>query len=218
VSRVTLVLHSMWRATAPYRVRIGLNLKGLPFDYVPVDLPGGEQRGEAYRGGVNRQGLTPALRTDDSTLTQSLAILEWLEETHPRPPILPKDRLDRAIVRSMALTIACDIHPLNNLRVLQALSGLGVAAGSPRQRDWIHGWMREGFDALEPRVAEHGRGFAFGDAPTIADCCLVPQVYSAERYAFDLSPYPAILAAVDHARAHPAFAAAHPDRQPDARP
>ena len=148
-------------------------------------------------------------------LTQSLAILEWLEETHPEPPLLPRDPLDRQLVRTMALIVACDIHPLNNTRVGRYLNKeLGV--GQEAWTAWIHRWIGEGFDALEPMVAAHGRGFAFGDEPTLADCCLVPQVYSANRYGLDLAPYPAIRAAADRAGALPAFAAAHPDRQPDA--
>ena len=212
---MALTLHSMWRATAPYRVRIGLNLKGLAYDYVGVDLVGGEARREPYLG-VNRQGLLPALETDDGVLTQSLAILEWLEETRPEPPLLPKTPADRATVRAMAEIVACDIHPLNNLRVLQALNRLGHGFGSQEQTAWIHGWIGAGFDALEPMIARRGAGFAFGNAPGLADCCLIPQIYSAERYGLDLAPYPAIRAVAARAADHPAFAAAHPDRQPDA--
>ncbi len=212
---MTYTLHSMWRATAPYRVRIGLNLKGLAYEYVAVDLAGGEQRREPYLA-VNPQGLAPALDIGDRVLTQSLAILEWLEETHPEPALLPKDPLDRAVVRAMAEIVACDIHPLNNLRVLQAIEGLGVAGGSDEQRDWIHRWIGAGFDALEPMIQRYGGGFAFGAQPGLADCCLIPQVYSANRFRLDLAPYPAIRAVAERAAEHPAFAAAHPDKQPDA--
>jgi maleylacetoacetate isomerase len=212
---MALVLHSAWRATAPYRVRIGLNLKGLAYDYVGVDLLAGEARRAPYTG-FNRQGLLPALETDDGVLTQSLAILEWLEETHPEPPLLPASPRDRATVRAMADIVACDIHPLNNLRVGQALQRLGFAFGGPEQTAWIHGWIGAGFDALEPMIAEYGAGFCFGETPGLADCCLIPQVYSANRYAFDLTPYPAIRAVAARAAEHPAFAASHPDRQPDA--
>jgi maleylacetoacetate isomerase len=212
---MTYTLYSMWRATAPYRVRIGLNLKGLAYDYVALDLAGGEQRGEAYRG-VNPQGLAPALDIGDRVLTQSLAILEWLEETHPEPALLPTERFDRAVVRAMAEIVACDIHPLNNLRVLQAIEGLGVAAASDEQRAWVHRWIGAGFDALEPMIQRCGEGFAFGAQPGLADCCLIPQVYSANRFRLDLATYPAIRAVADRAANHPAFAAAHPDRQPDA--
>ena len=211
---MTLVLHSHWRATAPYRVRIALNLKGLAFDYAAVDLRAGEQRGPNYRR-VNPQGLTPALETGDGrVLTQSLAILEWLEETHPAPPLLPAGAHERAVVRAMAGIVACDVHPLNNLRVQQQLKALGVDEDG-RGR-WTRRWIEDGFAALEPLVAAHGAGFAFGAWPTLADCLLVPQVYSAKRYAVDLSPYPAIGAAAARCASHPAFQAAHPDRQPDA--
>lgn len=207
-------LHSAWRATAPYRVRIGLALKGVDYDYVPLDLLKGQQREPTYRA-VNPQGLTPALDIGGRVLIQSLAILEWLEETRSQPPLLPKDPLDRQLVRSMALIIACDIHPLNNTRVGRYLNKQ-LDVGQEAWMAWIHRWIADGFDALEPMVAEHGRGFAFGETPTLADCCLIPQVYSARRYKVDLSPWPAITAVADRAAEHPAFAAAHPDRQPDA--
>jgi maleylacetoacetate isomerase len=210
-------LHSAWRATAPYRVRIGLALKGVDYDYAPVDLIKGEQREPAYRA-VNPQGLTPTLDLGDGTvLAQSLAILEWLEETRPEPPILPRAALDRAIVRRMALIVACDIHPLNNTRVGRKLNKIGVSQ-DVILKDWIQPWIREGFDALEPLVAAHAGRFAFGDAPTIADCCLVPQVYSANRYEVDLAVYPAIRGVAERAADHPAFRAAHPNNQPDAVP
>lgn len=210
-----LILHSMWRATAPYRVRIGLCLKDLPFDVAPVNLVGGEQRGDAYRV-LNGQSLVPALETPAGVLTQSLAILEWLEETYPKPPLLPTGAHDRAIVRTMAQIVACDIHPLNNLRVLQALAGLGHPIGGAEQLAWGARWIGDGFAALEPLVARYGRGFAFGEQPTLADCCLIPQIWSSSRFGIDLAPFPALAAVADGAAAHPAFAAAHPDRQPDA--
>ena len=213
---MTPTLYSAWRATAPYRLRIGLALKGLAYDYVPIDLIKGEQREAAYRA-VNPQGLTPALDIGDGhVLTQSVAILEWLEETRPEPAILPATPLDRQKVRTMALLIACDIHPLNNTRVGRRLSKMGIDAAGIL--DWTQGWIRDGFDALEPMVAKHGRGFAFGETPTIADCCLIPQVYSANRYEVDLAPYPAISAVAARAAEHPAFQAAHPTKQPDAVP
>ncbi|MEW5684747.1 MAG: maleylacetoacetate isomerase [Pseudomonadota bacterium] len=209
-------LHSAWRAGAPYRVRIGLQLKGATYDYAPVDLIAGQQREPAYRA-VNPQGLTPALDLGDgNVLAQSLAILEWLEETIPEPAILPKSALDRAMVRRMAGVVACDIHPLNNTRVGRKLSHMGIDQAGIT--DWIHGWIRDGFDALEPLIARHGGRFAFGDTPTIADCCLVPQVYSARRFELDVSPWPALIGAADRALEHPAFIAAHPNNQPDAKP
>lgn len=208
-----LVLHSAWRASAPYRVRIALNLKGLAYVYAPVNLAAGEQRQDAYRA-VNRQSLVPALEVDGRILTQSLAIMEWLEETHPNPPLLPADPFDRAVVRAMADIIACDIHPVNNLRILKALAAAGQ--DETARNAWVARWVAEGFDALEPMVAKHGKGWAFGAAPTIADCCLVPQVYNARRFGVDLTPWPAITAVADAAAQHPAFAAAHPNQQPDA--
>ena len=213
---MALTLHSAWRATAPYRVRIGLGITGVAYDYVALDLIAGDQRGAAYRE-VNPQGLVPALDLGDGTvLTQSLAILEWLEETRPSPPILPRSAVDRATVRAMAGIIACDIHPLNNTRVGRKLNKIGV---EPEViTEWIHGWIRDGFDALEPMVSRHGGQFAFGDMPTIADCCLVPQVYSARRFELDLKPWPVLTGVADRAAMHPAFLGAHPNRQPDAKP
>ena len=212
---MALMLHSAWRATAPYRVRIGLALKGVEYDYVAVDLLAGEQREPAYRA-VNPQGLAPALDLGDGhILTQSLAILEWLEETRPQPPILPRSALDRAIVRAMANIVACDIHPLNNTRVGRKLKDLGL--DDTAVSAWIAGWITEGFDALEPMVARHAGMFAFGDSPTIADCCIVPQVYSANRFNVDMAAWPAISSVAERTAMHPAFAAAHPSRQPDAK-
>lgn len=208
------VLHGYWRSGTSYRVRIALNLKGLAHDQATLDLRTGAQREDAYRA-LNPQGLVPALETDGTVLTQSPAILEWLDERYPDPRLLPEGAEDRAVVRAMAALIACDIHPLNNLRVLDALRA-DFGADGPAVNRWIARWIGDGFAALEVMIARHGRGFAWGDAPTIADCCLVPQIYSAERFGVDLSPYPALVAAGERARAHPAFAAAHPDRQPDA--
>jgi maleylacetoacetate isomerase/maleylpyruvate isomerase len=209
-------LHSAWRATAPYRVRIGLALKGVAYDYAAVDLIAGQQREPAYRA-VNPQGLTPALDLGDGhVLTQSLAILEWLEETRPQPPILPSSAADRQAVRAMSLIVACDIHPLNNTRVGRKLNKLGLSQDAILE--WTQGWIRDGFDALEPMVARLGGAFAFGDQPTIADCCLIPQVYSANRYQVDVSAWPAIAGVAARAAEHPAFQAAHPNNQPDAKP
>jgi maleylacetoacetate isomerase/maleylpyruvate isomerase len=210
---MTFILHSYWRATAPYRVRIGLALKGLDFTYAPVNLVEGVQHKPAYRA-VNPQRLTPALDTGEAVLTQSLAILEWLDETHPAPPLLPADPLGRARVRAMAQIIACDIHPLNNLRVARALEAIGV--GEADRQKWAQRWITDGFAALEPMVAEHGAGFCFGAEPGLADCCLIPQVYSAQRYKVDVTAFPAIRKVAERAAGHPAFAAAHPDLQPDA--
>jgi maleylacetoacetate isomerase len=211
---MAMTLYSAWRATAPYRVRIGLQLKGLDYGYHAIDLIGSEQHKPAYRA-VNPQRLVPALDIGDGEiLTQSLSILEWLEETHPEPAILPQDPRDRQRVRAMAGIIASDIHPLNNTRVGRALEAMDV---SPvRRAKWTERWILDGFQALEPMIAEFGKGFAFGDTPTIADCCLIPQVYSAHRYKVPLDAFPAIRAVAEQAKDHPAFVAAHPDQQPDA--
>ncbi|MBC7667246.1 maleylacetoacetate isomerase [Caulobacter sp. DWR2-3-1b2] len=208
-----LTLHSAWRASAPYRVRIGLNLKGLAYEVAPVDLVHSQHHEAAYVA-LNAQRLLPTLEVDGRALTQSLAILEWLDETVPEPRLLPADPFDRAVVRAMAEIVACDIHPLNNLRILRALTGLGVE--EPARNAWATRWITDGFTALEPMVAKHGRGFAFGDAPGLADCCLVPQIYNAERFKVDLTPFPAIRAVAARAAEHPTIAAAHPNLQPDA--
>lgn len=205
-----MILHGYWRSGAAYRVRIGLNLKGLTYEQSPVELRSGEQRSEAFLS-LNPQGLVPALEADGQVLTQSLAILEWLEERHPDPALLPGPSADRAVVRAMAAIVACDIHPLNNLRVLKAVGALGAV-----QNDWAGQWIEPGFDALEALVAQHGRGWAFGDQPGLADCFLVPQIFSARRFEIDVSAWPRIAAIDAMAAAHPAFQAAHPANQPDA--
>ena len=213
---MSLTLHGYWRSTTAYRVRIALALKVVEYAQVTHDLRKGAQREAGYRA-LNPQGLVPALETENAVLTQSPAVLEWIDETYPDPPLLPADANGRAIVRAMAATIACDIHPVNNLRILNALrTEFGVEEAAVNR--WIARWIGDGFAALETQIARHGDGFAFGTTPTIADCHLVPQVYSAERFAVDLSPYPKLKAAAENARALPAFAAAHPDRQPDADP
>ena len=209
-----MILHGYWRSTAAYRVRIALALKGVAYEQATHDLRTGAHRDADYRM-LNPQGLVPALETDGDVLTQSPAILEWLEERYPAPALLPAGAADRAIVRAIAATIACDIHPINNLRVLLTLRR-DFGADEAAVNAWIARWIAEGFAALEVAIARHGRGFAFGDMPTLADCCLVPQVYSAERFAVDLTPYPRLMATAEAARALPAFKAAHPDRQPDA--
>lgn len=207
-------LHDYWRSGAAYRVRIGLALKGIAYESVAHDLRTGAQRADAYRA-LNPQGLVPALEVDGLVLTQSVAILEWLDERHPEPPLLPADPDGRAIVRGMAAVIASDTHPLHNLRVLDALRDQ-FGADDAAVRRWIALWLGQGLAALDRSIERHGRGFAYGDRPTIADCCLVPALYSAARFAVDLDPYPAVRAAGDRAAALPAVQAAHPGRQPDA--
>ena len=209
-----MILHGYWRSGTSYRTRIALNLKGVEYRQAALDLRTGAQKSEAYLR-LNPQGLVPALETDDGlVLTQSPAILEWLEETHPEPPLLPRDAAGRAQVRAMAAVIGCDIHPLNNLRVLKAVRGLG--ADQAGVDAWAGQWIIDGFTALEALVVRHGEGWCFGGAPTLADCCLVPQLYNAHRFAVDLSPYPTLQRIEQACLALPAFDAARPENQPDA--
>ncbi|AEG48140.1 maleylacetoacetate isomerase [Sphingobium chlorophenolicum L-1] len=209
-------LHGYWRSTASYRVRIALNLKGVADEHVSHDLRLAAQRDPDYLA-LQPQGLVPMLESSEGTMIQSPAILEWVEETFPDPPLLPEGRGDRAMVRAMAAIIGCDVHPLNNLRVLNSLRhdcGMDQAAVNA----WIARWIVAGFGALEPLIQQHGGAFAFGDSPTMADVYIVPQVYSAERFGVGLSPFPRLIAAAAAARALPAFAAADPAAQPDADP
>jgi maleylpyruvate isomerase len=209
-----MILHSYWRSGTAYRTRIALNLKGLTYDQAGVDLRQGEQKSAAYLA-LNPQGMVPALEVDGLVLTQSPAILEWLEETYTDPALLPADATGRARVRAMSALVGCDIHPLNNLRVLKALRESFDAA--PAQTDaWAGRWITAGFAALETLVAGHGDGWAYGSSPGLADCYLIPQIYSARRFNVELDAYPGLLAIESAANAHPAFIAAHPDRQPDA--
>lgn len=207
-----LTLHGYWRSSAAYRVRIALNLKGLDYAQKTYDLRQRAEK-EASYAALNPQKLVPALQTEDGTLlTQSLAILEWLEETHPAPRLLPENPTDRAHVRALNAIVACDIHPVNNLRILNVLRG-AIKASDDQVNAWIARWISDGFDAFEALI---GGRYCFGDTPTLADCCLVPQVYNARRFNLDLARWPKI-AAVDAAcQALPAFARAHPDQQPDA--
>jgi maleylpyruvate isomerase len=211
---MALTLHGYWRSTASYRVRIALNLKGVAYDQAAHDLRAGAQRASAYLA-LAPQGLVPALETPDGPLTQSLAILEWIEERWPEPTLLPRDAYGRAIVRAMTQLIAADIHPLNNLRVQKALRDQFSATPDQIQA-WIARWITDGFAALEQMIGAHGGKFAFGDQPSQADCVLVPQVYAAERFAVDLAPFNQIRRVADAAMALEPVAAAHPSRQPDA--
>jgi len=207
-------LHGYWRSGAAYRVRIGLALKGVAYEQVHHDLRTGAQRADDYAR-LNPQRLVPTLEAGDLVLTQSVAILEWLDECHPQPPLLPGDPNGRAIVRSMAATIASDTHPLHNLRVLNALRKEFGADDAAVQR-WIAHWLGDGLAAVDRLVERHGDGFAYGDRPTLADCCIVPALYAARRFAVDLTRFPALVDAGERAMALPEIAAAHPDRQPDA--
>ena len=209
-------LHGYFRSSASYRVRIALNLKGLPYDTVPVNLLTGEQKSEAYRK-LNPQGLVPLLVDGEHSLTQSLAIMEYLEETYPNPPLLPQTRPERARVRALALAIACEMGPLCNSGPLGFL-GKELGLNEVQKNLWYHHWMKKGFDALETLlVASSDTGsYCHGASPTMADCLLVPQLFNARRYAFDLTPYPTLLRIDAQCSKHPAFIAAHPSKQPDA--
>lgn len=209
-----MILHGYWRSGTSYRTRIALNLKRVAYRQAGIDLRAGDQKSPGYLA-LNPQGLVPALEVDGQVLTQSPAILEWLEERFPEPPLLPGSADQRAVVRAMAAIVACDIHPLNNLRVLKALKG-DFHADQAALDAWAGRWITTGFEALEALIARHGGAWAFGDAPTLADCCLIPQVYSARRFNTALDGFPRIVAIEARAADHPAFAAAHPDRQPDA--
>lgn len=217
-------LYSYFRSSASYRVRIALNLKGLAYETVPVHLlnRGGEQFSPEFRK-LSPDAVVPALideslPDDESVLTQSLAIIEYLEEKHPQPPLLPKGAADRAYVRSVALAIACEIHPLNNLRVLRYLVHT-LKVSEDDKNAWYRHWCEQGLAALEARLAADGRTgkFCYGDTPTLADCCLVPQVFNAQRLKCDLSAMPTILRINDACGALDAFTAAAPAAQPDAQ-
>ena len=211
-------LHTYFRSSASYRVRIALELKSLAYTAVPVHLVrgGGEQHSAAFAA-LNPAELVPVLVDGGATLTQSLAIIEYLEELHPTPSLLPGDAESRARIRSIAQLIACEVHPLNNLRVLQWLESSAGMDKDARDRWYAH-WVNQGFAALEAMLAGNpatGR-FCHGDAPTLADCCLVPQVYNAQRFAVSLAPYPTIERINATCLALPAFQCAAPQAQADA--
>lgn len=212
-----MTLHGYFRSSAAHRVRIALNLKGIAFDSAPVHLRRGDQRTDAYRQ-LNPQGLVPALEADGLVLTQSLAIVEWLDETRPEPPLLPADPDVRARARAFALAIACDVHPLQNLRVLRHLKR---AFGQEQDGldAWCRHWVGDGLAACERLLdREPPAAFAFGDAPGLAEVFLVPQMLSADRFGVDLAPMPRLRALRDACDRLPAFEAAHPSRQPDHEP
>jgi len=210
-------LYTYFRSSAAYRVRIALNLKGIDYQAVPVHLVrnGGEHKSTDYLA-LNPQGLVPALAVDGQVLTQSLAILEYLDETHPDPALLPADPLGRARVRAIAQAIACDIHPINNLRVLQYLGGtLGLDQAA--KDDWYRHWVQTGLQAVEAMLAADRRTGAFchGDQPGLADCCLVPQVFNARRFNCDLTALPTIMRIAERCEQIDAFNQAAPAQQPD---
>jgi maleylacetoacetate isomerase len=205
------VLYEYWRSSASYRIRIALNLKKVDYESRPVNLLTSEQNSDEYRA-INPQGFVPMIEIDGQRLTQSLAILNYLDLRFPNQPLLPASAAERAHVVAMALTIACDIHPLNNLRVLKYLKN--ELGHSQEEIDrWYAHWIGEGLPALEALAAPQAGKFMFGDAPTGADVCLVPQLYNARRYDVPLDAYPTLLRADENANRLDAFAAAHPDQQ-----
>ncbi len=209
-------LYTYFRSSAAYRVRIALNLKGLNAELIPVHLVnnGGEQHSDAYKA-VNPSELVPSWIEDDFKLGQSLSILEYLEEQHPDLALLPQDAQQRALVRAFSLAIACDIHPLNNLRVLQYLTGT-LQVTDEQKTTWYKHWVETGFKALEALLADSNGKFCFGEQVTIADCCLIPQVYNALRFNIDLSVYPKITSIYQHCNTLVAFQNAVPEAQQEA--
>lgn len=209
-------LYGYFRSSTSYRLRIALGLKGLDYEPHFVSLPKMEHRTEAYRA-VNPQGLVPALVDGGEVLTQSLAILEYLDEVYPEPPLLPKSPQDREYVRAMAQIVGCDIHPLNNVRVLNYLKNRWNL-GEAERNEWYAHWIAEGFRDFEAMLTAKGRAgrFVFGDTPGLADICLVPQVFNAQRFKCDLAPYPTCLAIYERCLEIEAFRKADPQLQPDA--
>ena len=209
-------LYNYFRSGTSYRTRIVLNLKGLEYEYVPVSLIKGEQHSAAFDA-INPMHGVPVLEVDGTRIAQSPAIIEYLEETYPAPPLLPKDPAKRAHVRALAAIVGCDMHPLNNLRVMNYLRE-EFGQHTEGLNTWAARWLKAGFDAIETmlRADKSRKGFCFGATPTIADAYLVPQTFTAERLKFDLSPYPEIMKVAETCNALPAFADAHPSKQPDA--
>lgn len=209
-------LYSFHRSSASYRVRIALNLKGLTCDYVPINLRAGVQDSGDYRK-VNPQSLVPSLEDNGRLIRQSLAICEYLEETHPQPPLLPRDPAGRARVRSLALIVACEIHPLNNLRVQNYITQ-SLKVSDDLRNEWVNHWITEGFRAFETILTEsHETGrFCHGDTPGLADVCLIPQIANAARSNVDLGPFPTIRRINEECMKLEAFQLARPEKQPDA--
>ena len=209
-----MLLYDYFRSSAAYRVRIALNLKGLAYEHRSIHLRKGEQRAPDYLG-VNPQGLVPTLVVGNVRLTQSLAIMEYLEERHPLPPLLPEGAEDKAWVRAIALAIACDIHPIDNTRVIQYLQK-ELQVDDAKRDDWYRHWIRLGFTAIEQQLAARPAArYAFGETPTLADICIVPQVANAGRVNLDMSPWPRIRAVNEACLAHAAFDKARPENHPD---
>lgn len=201
-------LYDYGRSSAAYRVRIALHLKGLPYTRIPVSLLDNAQHSDAYRQ-INPTSLVPSLDTGAGILSQSLAIIEYLEECHPEPALLPAEPLARAQVRALALQIACDIHPLNNLRVLKYLTQ-ELGNTEAQKTAWYHHWLRQGLAPLEQQLSACSTPFCCGDTPGLADICLIPQLYNAHRFQLDLTPYPRLLAIEHSCNQHPAFQLAMP--------
>ncbi len=208
-----MILYSYWRSTTAYRVRIALAMKGLEVEIRPIDLVAGEQNSGAYATVNPGQGVPCLELADGQRLSQSLAILDWLDETHSVPALLPADPWQRAKARAAALVIATDIHPINNLRVVERVKALG--ASQEQAVDWMRYWMARGFEAFQAQIEPNG-AYCFGDKPGLADICLVPQLYNARRWDMDLSPFDRLVEIEQRCLALPAFQAAHPDQQPDA--
>jgi len=210
-----LKLYTYFRSSAAFRVRIALNLKGLAYEPSFVHLANGEHLQPAYRA-VNPQGLVPALQVDGALLAQSIAIMEYLEETHPRPPLLPADALGRARARGLALIVACEIHPLNNPRALKYVKHT-LGHSQDEVDAWYRHWIADGLAKLEAELGRPGTGrYSHGEAPTMADCCLVPQIFNAKRFQCDLAPYPIVMRVFDACMQLEAFDRAQPVKQPDA--
>jgi len=206
-----IILYDYYRSSACYRVRIALNLKGVDYEKRPVNLLESEQRADEYRG-LNPQGLVPMLEIDGHRLTQSMAIVTYLDTRFPTPPLIPAMAPERAHVAALSMIVACDIHPLNNLRVLKYLKN-ELGHSQDEIDTWARHWIDEGFPALERMAAPKAGKFLFGDAPTGADVCLIPQLYNARRVNLPLDAYPTLLRAEENANKLDAFAAAHPDKQ-----
>ena len=208
-------LYNYFRSSASFRVRIALNLKGLAYDYVPVHLAKGEHKLDAYAA-VSADRLVPMLELDDGTrLSQSMAIIEFLDETQPGPALLPADALGKARVRALAQSIACEIHPLNNLRVLKYL-GKDLGLSEDARNTWYRHWVRDGLESFERQLAAQARStYCHGDAPTLADCCLVPQIFNGKRFNTNFDGLTRTMAAFDACMAHPAFQKAQPSSCPD---
>ncbi|MBL1378433.1 maleylacetoacetate isomerase [Zobellella iuensis] len=208
-------LYSFFNSSTSYRVRIALALKGLDYDYKGINIRVGEQRADDYRALNPSQGVPLLVEDDGTALSQSMAIIDYLDGTHPEPRLLPAEPRARARVLELANAIACDMHPVNNLRILGYLKNR-LEVSEEQKNDWYRHWIAEGFGAVEALLERYGHGpYCFGEAPTLADCCLVPQVANAERMGCDLSAYPRVMAVYQHCQRQPAFQQAAPSRQPD---